>query len=54
VQQLVDWVNRYGAEIGEPPMLAHSEKWKQGYDELKAKTTALFKSRKDKEGLGTG
>jgi cation diffusion facilitator CzcD-associated flavoprotein CzcO len=53
VQQLVDWVNRYGAEIGEPPMLAHSEEWKQGYDELKAKTTALFKSRKDKEGLGT-
>ncbi|KAH6841185.1 hypothetical protein B0I37DRAFT_408827 [Chaetomium sp. MPI-CAGE-AT-0009] len=52
VQELVDWVNSHGAEIGEPPMLAHSEEWKQGYDELKAKTTALFKSGGDKEESG--
>ncbi|KAG7290195.1 hypothetical protein NEMBOFW57_000193 [Staphylotrichum longicolle] len=44
VQGLVDWVNEYAAEIGEPPMLPHSEEWKRGYDELKAKTTALFKT----------
>lgn len=53
VQELVDWVNSSGADIGEPPMLGHSAEWKQGYDEMKAKMTALFKSGKDKEGPGT-
>lgn len=54
VQELADWVNSTGAESGEPPMLAHSEEWKKGYDELKAKTTALFKSGKEKDGSGEG
>jgi hypothetical protein len=42
VQELVDWVNAHGAELGEPPMLPHSEEWKKRHKELKAKTGALF------------
>ncbi|KAK3301632.1 uncharacterized protein B0T15DRAFT_318644 [Chaetomium strumarium] len=42
VQELVDWVNKHGAELGEPPMLPHSEEWKRGYEEMKARTRALF------------
>ena len=49
VQELVDWVNESAVEIGEPPMLPHSEEWKRGYDELKAKTTALFKTARGAE-----
>lgn len=44
VQELVDWVNADGAPRGEPLMQAHGEEWKKGYDELKARTTSLFKS----------
>ncbi len=43
VQELVDWVNASSTELGEPPMVPHSEEWKRGFDELKAKATALFK-----------
>jgi cation diffusion facilitator CzcD-associated flavoprotein CzcO len=43
VQELVDWMNSDGAETGEPPMLPHSEEWKRGHGELKAKTAGLFK-----------
>jgi hypothetical protein len=43
VQGLVDWMNSSLAGIDEPLMLGHSEEWKQGYDELKAKTTASFR-----------
>jgi cation diffusion facilitator CzcD-associated flavoprotein CzcO len=49
VQALVDWVNSHGAEHEKPPMLAHPEEWKRGYDELKAKTTALFKLSKNRD-----
>jgi hypothetical protein len=43
VQELVDWVNSSSTVPGEPPMVPHSEEWKRGFDELKAKATALFK-----------
>jgi cation diffusion facilitator CzcD-associated flavoprotein CzcO len=47
VQGLVDWMNSSLAGTGEPLMLGHSEGWKQGYDELKAKTMASFKPSKE-------
>ncbi|KAK4237274.1 hypothetical protein C8A03DRAFT_16161 [Achaetomium macrosporum] len=52
VQELVDWVNSHGAELGEPPMLPHSEEWKKGYDELKARARALFMTPDDRESSG--
>jgi cation diffusion facilitator CzcD-associated flavoprotein CzcO len=47
VQGLVDWMNSSLAGTGEPLMLGHSEGWKQGYDEFKAKTMASFKPSKE-------
>jgi hypothetical protein len=45
VQQLVDWINGSATGVGgeQEPMLPHSDKWKERYNELKAKTRALFK-----------
>lgn len=54
VQGLVDWVNSHSTEPGEPPMMPHSEEWKRGFDELKAKATALFKSKKLPDGIAKG
>ncbi|KAK4152650.1 hypothetical protein C8A00DRAFT_34628 [Chaetomidium leptoderma] len=48
VQELVDWLNTHGAETGEQPVLPHSEAWKRGYEDLKAKMTVLFKSSKER------
>ena len=47
VQELVDWVNSYGVTVEETPMLPHSEEWKQGYEELKAKSRALFSAAEE-------
>lgn len=42
VQELVDWVNGDGVKVGAELMLPHSDEWKKGYEELKARATALF------------
>ncbi len=51
VQELVDWVNSHSTKPGEAPMMPHSEAWKRGFDELKAKATALFKSKELPDGV---
>lgn len=50
VQELVDWVNSHSAGTDKLPMMPHSEEWKRGCDELKAKMTALFKTFPDGPG----
>jgi hypothetical protein len=52
VQDLVDWVNSDGAKLGEPPMLPHSDEWKRGYDEMKARTRVLFMGSADGQSSG--
>ncbi len=54
VQELVDWVNSHSTKSGEPPMMPHSDDWKRGFDELKARATALFKSKKLPDGVANG
>lgn len=54
VQGLVDWVNSYAAEVGEEPMLGHSEEWKQRYHEMKSRTLELFKWSKDPDASQEG
>lgn len=54
VQSLADWANSYAQETREAPMLPHSDEWKRGHEELKARTRALFeKSAGEPAGGGT-